>query len=91
MSLIRDFRGLVQRRIARDPGFRDALLREGNDTVSIPARRSCATTSRRRPGLKKVAEATGTPPESLIRMAARQPADAQPLRHHRLSATASRR
>jgi hypothetical protein len=33
MSLTRDFRELVQKRIASDPGFRDALLREGIDTM----------------------------------------------------------
>ena len=43
MALPRDFKGLVQKRIARDPAFADALLREGIDTcwpaMSTPARR----------------------------------------------------
>ena len=43
MALPRDFKGLVQKRIARDPAFADALLREGIDicwpAMSTPARR----------------------------------------------------
>ena len=33
MPLTRDFNKLVQKRIARDPAFADALLREGTDTM----------------------------------------------------------
>jgi hypothetical protein len=33
MALTRDFKELVQKRIARDPAFADALLREGIDTM----------------------------------------------------------
>jgi hypothetical protein len=33
MALTRDFKELVQQRIARDPAFGDALLREGIDTM----------------------------------------------------------
>ena len=33
MALTRDFKELVQKRIAGSPGFRDALLREGIDTM----------------------------------------------------------
>jgi hypothetical protein len=44
------FSSLPQKRIARDPDFRNALLRQGIDTGSpamqIPAKRSCAITSR---------------------------------------------
>ena len=52
MAVTRDFKELVQKRIARDPAFGDALLREGIDTMLAgdidTGRRSCATTSRRR-------------------------------------------
>jgi hypothetical protein len=52
MRLTRDFKELLQMRIARDPTFADALLREGIDTMLAgdvdTGRRSCATTSRRR-------------------------------------------
>ena len=33
MTVTRDFKELVQKRIARDPAFGDALLREGIDTM----------------------------------------------------------
>jgi hypothetical protein len=33
MALTRDFRQLVQKRIARDPGFHDTLLHEAIDTM----------------------------------------------------------
>jgi len=72
MSLTRDFRELVQKRIASDPGFRDALLREGIGTMlsgdvdigkAILRDYIKATV-----GFKKLGEATCTPPKSLIRM-----------------------
>jgi DNA-binding phage protein len=72
MPLTRDFRELVHKRIASDPGFRDALLREGVGTMlsgnvetgmAILRDYIKATV-----GFEKLAEATGTPPKSLIRM-----------------------
>ena len=33
MAVTRDFKELVQKRIASDPAFADALLREGIDTM----------------------------------------------------------
>jgi hypothetical protein len=33
MTVTRDFKELVQKRVARDPAFADALLREGIDTM----------------------------------------------------------
>ena len=52
MTLTRDFKELVQKRVARDPAFGAALLREGIDTMLAgdvdTGKRSCATTSRRR-------------------------------------------
>jgi hypothetical protein len=34
MALTRDFKELVQKRIARDPAFGDTLLRDGIDTLA---------------------------------------------------------
>jgi len=33
MALTRNFKGLAQRRVASDPAFGEALLREGIDTM----------------------------------------------------------
>jgi hypothetical protein len=66
------FTELVQSRVARDPDFAAALLREGIDTLltgdvdrgkAIPRDYSKATV-----GFEKLGEATDTPPKSLIRM-----------------------
>ena len=72
MPLTRSFKELVQRHVARDPAFADALLREGIDTMlagdvdtgSAILRDYIKATV----GFEKLAEATGTPPKSLIRM-----------------------
>ena len=72
MTVTRDFKELVQKRIAGDPGFRDALLREGIDTMlsgdddtgkAILRDYINATI-----GFEKLGEATGTPAQGLIRM-----------------------
>jgi DNA-binding phage protein len=72
MALTRDFKELVQKRIARDPAFGEALLREGIDTMlagdvdtgkAILRDYINATV-----GFAKLGEATGTPTKSLIRM-----------------------
>jgi DNA-binding phage protein len=72
MALTRDFRELVQRRIARDPRFRDALLREGIDTMLSgdvdTGKAILRDYIKATVGFEKLAEATGTPPKSLIRM-----------------------
>jgi len=50
MALMRSFKELVQKRVASDPGFGEARLAKASTpcspAMSIPARRSCATTSR---------------------------------------------
>lgn len=54
MALTRSFKELVQKRVADDPAFGEALLREGIDAMlagDVDAGRAvlrCATTSRRR-------------------------------------------
>jgi len=72
MALTLDFKGLVQRRIARDPGFRDALLREGIDVMLSgdveTGKAILRDYIKATVGFEKLAEATGTPPKSLIRM-----------------------
>ncbi len=72
MPLTGDFRELVQKRIARDPAFRDALLREGIDTMLTgdidTGKAILRDYIKATIGFEKLAEATGTPPKSLIRM-----------------------
>ena len=72
MALMREFKVLVQMRIARNPGFRSALLREGIDTMLSgdvdTGKAILRDYIKATVGFEKLAEATGTPPESLIRM-----------------------
>jgi DNA-binding phage protein len=72
MALTRSFKDLVQRQIAEDPAYAEALLREGIDTMlkgdvdtgkAILRDYIKATV-----GFEKLGEATGTQPKSLIRM-----------------------
>jgi hypothetical protein len=72
MGVTKSFRDLVQRRIAAEPAYAEALLREGIDTMlagdvdtgkSILRDYIKATV-----GFEKLGEATETPPKSLIRM-----------------------
>jgi hypothetical protein len=72
MPLTRDFKGLVRKRIARDPAFRDALLREGIETMLSgdvdTGKAILRDYIKATVGFEKLGEATGTPPKSLIRM-----------------------
>jgi hypothetical protein len=72
MPLTRDFQELVRKRIARDPAFRDALLREGIDTMLSgdvdTGKAILRDYIKATVGFEKLGEATGTPPKSLIRM-----------------------
>ena len=72
MPLTRDFKELVQKRIARDPAFRDALLREGIDIMLSgdvdTGKAILRDYIKATVGFEKLGEATGTPPKSLIRM-----------------------
>ena len=72
MALTRDFKQTVQDRIAKDPGFRDALLREGIecmlsgdlDTGKAILRDYINATI----GFEKLGNLTHKPPKSLMRM-----------------------
>ena len=72
MPLTRDFKELVQKRIAGDPAFRDALLREGIDIMLSgdveTGKAILRDYIKATVGFEKLGEATGTPPKSLIRM-----------------------
>jgi len=70
--LTRNFNAMVQRHVAEDPAFGEALLREGIDTMltgdadtgkAILRRYIKATI-----GFEKLGAATGSEPKSLIRM-----------------------
>ena len=72
MALTRDFKDLVQKRVARDPAFRDALLREGVDSLLAgdvdTGKAILRDYIKATVGFEKLAAATGTPPKSLVRM-----------------------
>ena len=72
MAVTRDFKELVHKRIARDPAFRDALLREGIDTMLTgdvdTGKAILRDYIKATVGFEKLGEAIGTPPKSLIRM-----------------------
>ena len=72
MALTREFKELVQRRVTRDPAFRDALLREGVDTLLAgdvdTGKAILRDYIKATVGFEKLGEATGTPTKSLIRM-----------------------
>ncbi len=68
----RRFKELVQRRVAHDPAFAIALLREGIDTMLAgevdTAKAILRDYIKATVGFEKLGEATATPPKSLIRM-----------------------
>jgi hypothetical protein len=72
MPLTRSFKELVQRHVADNPAFADALLRDGIDTMLAgdvdTGRAILRDYIKATVGFEKLAEATGTPPKSLIRM-----------------------
>ena len=72
MALTRDFKELVQRRVAVDPAFGTALLREGIDTMLAgdveTGKAILRDYIKATVGFEKLGEATGTQPKSLIRM-----------------------
>ena len=97
MALSKSFKGLVQRRVAQDSGFAEALLREEIDTMLSgdvdTGKAILRDYIKATVGFEKLGEATDTPPKSLIRMFGppRQPASAQPVRHHPLPTEAGGR
>jgi len=72
MPLTRSFKDLVQRHIAEDPAYAEALLREGVDMMLAGEVDAGKTILRdyikATIGFEKLGEATGTQPKSLIRM-----------------------
>jgi hypothetical protein len=72
MALTRSFRELVQKRVASDPGFGAALLREGVDSMlagDVDAGKTILRDYIKATiGFEKLGEAVGTQPKSLIRM-----------------------
>ena len=72
MALTRNFRELVQKRIAGNPGLRDALLRKDIDTMLSgdvdTGKAILRDYIKATIGFEKLGEATGTQPKSLIRM-----------------------
>ena len=72
MALTRSFKDLVQRHIAEDPTYGEALLREGIDTMLAgdvdTGKAILRDYIKATIGFEKLGEATATPPKSLIRM-----------------------
>ena len=72
MPLTRNFKELVQRHVAADPAFAEALLREGIDTMLAgdvdTGKAILRDYIKATVGFEKLGEATGTQPKSLIRM-----------------------
>src|SRR6202045_2489968 len=72
MALTKSFKELVQGRVARDPDFAAALLREGIDimlTGDVDAGKAILRDYiKATVGFEKLGEATDTSPKSLIRM-----------------------
>jgi hypothetical protein len=72
MALTRSFKELVQRRVASDAEFGEALLREGIDTMLSgdvdTGKAILRDYIKATIGFEKLGEATGTQPKSLIRM-----------------------
>ena len=72
MALTRDFKELVRGRVASDPGFGAALLREGIDIMLAgdvdTGKAILRDYIKATMGFEKLGEATGTPAKSLIRM-----------------------
>jgi DNA-binding phage protein len=71
MALTRSFKELVQRRVASDTAFGEALLREGIDTMLTgdvdTGKAILRDYIKATIGFEKLGEATGTQPKSLIR------------------------
>jgi len=72
MALTKSFKELVQNRVAQEPAFGEALLREGIDTMLAgdidTGKAILRDYIKATVGFEKLGEATHTPPKSLIRM-----------------------
>jgi DNA-binding phage protein len=72
MALTRDFKQTVQARVLADPAFRDALLKEGVETMLAgdvdTGKGILRDYIKATVGFEKLGADTGTSPKSLIRM-----------------------
>src|SRR6201992_4440012 len=72
IPLTKSFKNLVQRRVAGDAAFAEALLREGDDAMLTgdvdTGKAILRDYIKATVGFEKLGEATGTQPKSLIRM-----------------------
>jgi DNA-binding phage protein len=72
MALTRRFRDTVQARVLADPAFREALLREGVDTLLAgdidTGKAVLRDYIKATVGFEQLSAETGTPPKSLSRM-----------------------
>jgi DNA-binding phage protein len=72
MALTKSFKDLVERHVAADPAFGEALLREAVDTMLAgdveTGKAALRDYIKATIGFEKLGEATGTQPKSLIRM-----------------------
>jgi hypothetical protein len=72
MALTKSFKELVQRRVAQEPEFAVALLREGVDAMLTgdveTGKAILRDYIKATIGFEKLGEVTATPPKSLIRM-----------------------
>jgi len=72
MAVTRSFKAMVDERLARDPGFREALLRESVETMLAGDVETGKAVLRdyikATIGFTALGESIGTPPKSLIRM-----------------------
>jgi DNA-binding phage protein len=72
MAVTKSFKELVQRRVAKDPDFATALLREGIDAMLTgdvdTGKAILRDYIKATVGFEKLGQATAMPPKSLIRM-----------------------
>jgi hypothetical protein len=72
MALTKSFKELVQKQVAADPAYGEALLRESIDTMLAgdidTGKAILRDYIKATIGFEKLGEATATPPKSLIRM-----------------------
>ena len=72
MAVTKSFKEMVQRRVAADPAFAEALLREGIDTMLAgdvdTGKAVLRDYIKATVGFEKLGKATDTPAKSLIRM-----------------------
>jgi hypothetical protein len=97
MALTKSFKEMVQKRVASDPAFGAALLREGIDTMLAgdvdTGKAILRDYTKATVGFANLGEVTGTQPKSLMRMFGPRgnPTGAKSIRHHQPFAETGRR